>query len=268
MEFGTTVGKPSKSVGTAPSSTTCCLNTGRALDWRQKRRFSSLFVGKSLDMVWLAQQGHRIVGLELVDKAVQSFFEEAGMTPEKEMMGGHQRYVCPPFTLIQGDVFALEENTVQADAWYDRAAMIALPADMRDAYVEQLRRQTRAGAVGLLITYAYPQHEMEGPPFALHDEDVKRFFSDGFEVEHLEGMELEDERERGLSSITRACSKSHGFDAKATRFSVPYQVVEVEVQLVLFLHFLRAVHGVALKVRHVFCTRILCGSARRPEGVP
>ena len=163
--------------------------------------------GKSLDMVWLAQQGHRIVGLELVDKAVQSFFEEAGMTPEKEMMGGHQRYVCPPFTLIQGDVFALEENTVQADAWYDRAAMIALPADMRDAYVEQLRRQTRAGAVGLLITYAYPQHEMEGPPFALHDEDVKRFFSDGFEVEHLEGMELEDERERGLSSITLSVFK-------------------------------------------------------------
>ena len=163
--------------------------------------------GKSLDMVWLAQQGHRIVGLELVDKAVQSFFEEGSMTPEKEVIGGHQRYVCPPFTVIQGDVFALEENTVQADAWYDRAAMIALPADMRDAYVEQLRRQTKAGAVGLLITYAYPQDEMEGPPFALHDEDVKRFFSDGFEVEHLEGMELEDERGRGLSSITLSVFK-------------------------------------------------------------
>ena len=163
--------------------------------------------GKSLDMVWLAQQGHSIVGLELVDKAVQSFFEEGGMTPEKEVLGAHRRYVCPPFTVIQGDVFALEENTVQADAWYDRAAMIALPDVMRGAYVEQLRRQTKAGAAGLLITYAYPQHEMEGPPFALHDEDVKRFFSDGFEVEHLEGMELEDERGRGLSSITLSVFK-------------------------------------------------------------
>ena len=65
---------------------------------------------------------------------------------------------------------------------------------------------TRASRVAL-ITYAYPQDEMEGPPFALHDEDVKRFFSDGFEVEHLEGMELEDERGRGLSSITLSVFK-------------------------------------------------------------
>jgi thiopurine S-methyltransferase len=163
--------------------------------------------GKSLDMVWLADQGHEIVGLELVAQAVESFFLERNAQPEKEAIGQHVRYSSPPFTVIQGDLFALETNTVQADAWYDRAAMIALPNSQREAYVEQLRQQTKVGAVGLLITYAYPQDEMEGPPFALHDDDVRRFYTDGFEVEPLEHLELEDERDRGLSSITLSVFK-------------------------------------------------------------
>jgi hypothetical protein len=48
---------------------------------------------------------------------------------------------------------------------------------------------------------------MEGPPFALHDDDVRRFYTDGFEVEPLEHLELEDERDRGLSSITLSVFK-------------------------------------------------------------
>ena len=163
--------------------------------------------GKSLDMVWLAEQGHDVVGFELVRHAVESFFRERKVEPKKESLGRHRKYTSSPFTVIQGDFFDIGEKTVQADAWYDRAAMIALPNDVRAAYVEQLRRQTKPGAVGLLITYAYPQHEMEGPPFALHDEDVRRFYTDGFEIDQLDHVELEDERERGLSSITLSVFK-------------------------------------------------------------
>ena len=61
--------------------------------------------------------------------------------------------------------------------------------------------------MGLLITYAYPQHEMDGPPFALHDEDVRRFFAEGFALEQLDHVELEDERDRGLSNITLSVFK-------------------------------------------------------------
>ena len=163
--------------------------------------------GKSLDMVWLAEQGHRVVGLEMVEHAVQSFFAERSIQPERVEEQAVVRYEHTPFTLLQGDLFKVEPGRVQADAWYDRAAMIALPDAVRSAYVEQLRNQTKPGAVGLLITYAYPQHEMEGPPFALHDEDVERFYADGFEVERLEHQTLEDERGRGLSSITTSVFK-------------------------------------------------------------
>ena len=163
--------------------------------------------GKSLDMVWLAERGHNVIGLEMVELAVETFFRERNLTPEKAASQQHTTYRCGPYTVYHGDALALEANTLQVDAWYDRAAMIALPATARVGYVQQLRDQTSPGAVGLLITYAYPQEEMEGPPFSLPDEEVYRLFSDGFTVERLEEMQLEDERGRGLSAISSSVFK-------------------------------------------------------------
>ena len=163
--------------------------------------------GKSLDMVWLAERGHNVIGLEMVELAVETFFQERNLTPEKATSQQHTTYRSGPYTVYQGDALALEANTLQADAWYDRAAMIALPTTARDGYVQQLRDQTSPGAVGLLITYAYPQEEMEGPPFSLPDEEVYRLFSNGFTVERLENMQLEDERGRGLSAISSSVFK-------------------------------------------------------------
>lgn len=158
--------------------------------------------GKSLDMLWLAEQGYSVVGLDMVEQAVQTFFEENELEIVSTKTGKHVRHSSPPFTIFQGDFFQLKEGTVNADAWYDRAAMIAIPLASRKAYVDQIRKQTKPNAVGLLITFAYPQKEMEGPPFALHDEHVFELFSNGFEVECLENIDLGDEKERGLTSVT------------------------------------------------------------------
>ena len=156
--------------------------------------------GKSLDMNWFAQQGHTVTGLELVSRPVEEFFQERELIPEKEEFGDLIRYSASPFVLIQGDLFNVQPSLVQADVWYDRAAMVALPPSMRVAYVRQLLALTKAGAMGLLITFSYPANEMEGPPFSLPDEEVEALFSEHFELECLERITLEDERDRGLSS--------------------------------------------------------------------
>ena len=36
--------------------------------------------GKSLDMLWLADQGHNVVGVELAKQAVEDFFQESKLT--------------------------------------------------------------------------------------------------------------------------------------------------------------------------------------------
>ena len=163
--------------------------------------------GKSLDMLWLAKQGYSIVGLEMVEQAIHTFFNENQLSPESTQFGKLMKHSSPPFTIFQGDVFALEAGTVQADAWYDRAAMVAIPPSTRESYVQQIRQQTKPGAVGLLITLTYPQHEADGPPFSLTDEDAFSLFSEGFEIERLEVIDVSDEKDRGVSSVTSSVFK-------------------------------------------------------------
>ena len=43
---------------------------------------------------------------------------------------------------------------------------------------------------------------MEGPPFSLTDEHVFSLFSQGFEVELLEIIDLSDEKDHSLTSVT------------------------------------------------------------------
>ena len=166
--------------------------------------------GKTLDMEWLAQQGHEVTGLELVRRPVEAFFEQRGLMPEKDDLGDVVRYSASPFVLVQGDMFKVQPEHVQADAWYDRAAMVALPPSMRPAYVRHLQLLTKSGAVGLLISFSYPENELQGPPYSLSDDEVENLFSHHFELECLERINLEDERDRGLSS-------SHSSVYKITR---------------------------------------------------
>jgi len=50
--------------------------------------------GKSLDMVWLRQQGCYVLGVELSQIAVRDFFREQGMTPERVSGGGFDNHIA------------------------------------------------------------------------------------------------------------------------------------------------------------------------------
>jgi thiopurine S-methyltransferase len=158
-------------------------------------------------MIWLAKQGHSVTGLEMVEQAVKTFFSENELEYNTIENSNQKIHTSEPYTIIQGNIFDIESGLLKADAWYDRAAMIAIEPSDRKPYVEQIRNQTNAGAAGLLITFAYPQEQMEGPPFALHDTHVYDLFSEGFMVECLEKIQLEDDKDRGLSNVTSTVFK-------------------------------------------------------------
>lgn len=133
--------------------------------------------GKSLDMVWLAAQGLRVLGVELSPLAVAQFFEGQGVTPEvrESALGTHYR--AGDIEILCGDIFALDAETLgSCEAAYDRAALIALPTDMRPDYVQHVYGQLAAGYRGLLMTLDYPQAQMDGPPFSVDDAEVQGLF--------------------------------------------------------------------------------------------
>ena len=97
--------------------------------------------GKTLDLAWLAAQGLEVLGVELSEKAVSDFFEEHDLRPEIDQLDGFRRYRVAGITLLQGDFFALQaEHLAQCRAFYDRAALIALPPEQRVDAGQQLAR--------------------------------------------------------------------------------------------------------------------------------
>ncbi|WP_265324930.1 thiopurine S-methyltransferase [Pseudomonas aeruginosa] len=143
--------------------------------------------GKTLDLAWLAAQGLEVLGVELSEKAVSDFFEEHDLRPEIDQLDGFRRYRVAGITLLQGDFFALQaEHLAQCRAFYDRAALIALPPEMRERYAGHLQAVLPTRSLGLLVTIDYPQAEMAGPPFAVPDEEVRGYYAGGWRIEELE----------------------------------------------------------------------------------
>ena len=139
--------------------------------------------GKTIDMRWLNQQGLHVVGVELSEKAVQDFFSEGGMEPRVEVRGHFKVYSVEACEIWCGDFFALKARDIgNCSALYDRAALIALPAEMRWRYVECLNRILPADCRGLLISLDYEQSEIAGPPFSVPEEEVMQLLSPEWRV--------------------------------------------------------------------------------------
>ena len=127
--------------------------------------------GKSVDLRWIAEQGNRVVGVELSRIAVEAFFHEQQL--EYSVAAGDlRRYdaIGADITIYCGDFFELDGLT--CDAHYDRGALVALPAAMRPAYAAQVDRLLSDGAHQFVITLAYDDRIADGPPFSLGDDEV------------------------------------------------------------------------------------------------
>ena len=161
--------------------------------------------GKSEDLRWLAEQGHDVVGVELSLVAAKAFAAEQDVVFTET----HE----PPFTVLRGskityyvgDFFEFSrEREGVFPLFYDRAALIALPPEMRPTYVSNLTSLTEPRAEGLLITLEYDPSQMHGPPFAVPEGEVHRLFSTFDCRKLLESDCLDDEprfKARGLTSL-------------------------------------------------------------------
>jgi thiopurine S-methyltransferase len=147
--------------------------------------------GKSLDLMWLASHGLRVMGVELSEQAVEAFFSEQNLTPRISQRVGFKVYQADLIELWCGDFFALEaEMLAYCTALYDRAALIALPPLMRAQYAEHLNHLLQRGCQGLLVTLDYEQTQKAGPPFAVTDEEVKVLLGAHWALQVLEEQDV------------------------------------------------------------------------------
>ena len=170
---------------------------------------ASVFVplcGKAADMAWLRDRGHTVLGVELSDIACRDFFIEQGIDHRTSSVPLYTRFEGDQITLLAGDFFNLtHDDLVQVDAVYDRAALVALPPRDRVRYASLLCAQLPASAPVLLVSLDYPQHRMDGPPFAVGVDEIHDLFEARFQIQSLGEMDIIDEeprfRDRGLDSL-------------------------------------------------------------------
>ena len=132
--------------------------------------------GMSLDIDWLLEQGCRVTGVELSSLAIERLFARLGLQPVVATEGALECWRADGLAVFVGDFFLLPHAAIgQVDAVYDRAALIALPPQMRQRYATHLDR-VADGAPQLLVTLQYDQAQVAGPPFCVDEQELRRLY--------------------------------------------------------------------------------------------
>jgi len=181
---------------------------------------ASIFIplcGKSLDLLWLAAQGHSVIGSELSPIAVRAFFRENRLEPTRRPVGALTLWEHGNIRILCGDFFRLTAADLgDIAAVYDRAALTALPEDVRPAYLAHLAKIVPADCLTLLLTTEEPEDgETEDQPFAVADE-ISSLYAATFAIEliHVESLFEADPAGDGHGEI-RVEHKVYRLDPKA-----------------------------------------------------
>lgn len=171
--------------------------------------------GKSPDLLWLRQQGARVLGVELSEIAVQDFFRENALKVEVNTRPGFDCYRTEGITIFCGDLFDFpREETSDVRGVYDRGALVALPVGMRQDYADRLCRILPADSRILLVSYDYDQTQIPGPPFSVPLPEIESLFGGVFHVEQLVEQDALPShkilQQRGVGKLTEfACLLTH-----------------------------------------------------------
>ncbi len=167
--------------------------------------------GKSVDLVWLAAQGNRVIGVELSQLAVEAFFAEqrldftvsAGPLQRFDAVGADIAIFCGDFMELDG---------IRCDAHYDRGALVALTAELRPGYAAKVRSLLTDDAEQLVITLGYDQSVAAGPPFHISDDEVLGYWPELERIDCYDDTENAPPKflEAGLTEVIETVWRSAG----------------------------------------------------------
>ncbi len=134
--------------------------------------------GKTVDLLWLADRGLDVVGVELSEIAVEAFFAEQNLAFRRDDSGSLPAWtaVDKKLTVYCGDYF--DFSCDPCDALFDRGALVALPETLRPAYAVHTKTLLKTTASQVLVTLEYEQQRVAGPPFSVLADEVLRYWPD------------------------------------------------------------------------------------------
>lgn len=162
-------------------------------------------------MIWLANAGYRVVGVDFSTAAIAGFFSEWVSPSEyavEQLNTGERVWRAGDFAVVEADIFKLSATAVrcaldpasQPGFFYDRAGLTAIRHEEHEAYVAAIGRLVQPAAAGLLICVEHNGYNL-APPFSISESEVNAIFSD-FRVRLLERTERPTRGYEGLGITT------------------------------------------------------------------
>ncbi|XP_078677380.1 uncharacterized protein LOC144913996 [Branchiostoma floridae x Branchiostoma belcheri] len=146
--------------------------------------------GKTLDMKWLVDQGHTVVGVEFAKQPVEELFQENNMTPNVSDVPGMPNgklYQSGKLSVYCCDFFDFTSKVAgQFDAVWDRASLIAINVADRERYAASITSLLKSDGHYLLETLEYDQTKMNGPPYTVPGQVVEQLYGAKWDIRHLE----------------------------------------------------------------------------------
>jgi len=145
--------------------------------------------GKSLDLKWLANLGHKVVGVECCSLPVESFFQEHHMEHVRERVSEQcTRYKSTDdmIHIYHCDLFHFTpQMDCQFDALWDRGSLVAINPDDRKQYVDLMLSLMHNDCRYLLNTVEYDDRDFKGPPSNVPQSTVHQLYGERCHIRRL-----------------------------------------------------------------------------------
>ncbi|XP_054620635.1 probable thiopurine S-methyltransferase isoform X1 [Dunckerocampus dactyliophorus] len=177
-------------------------NINKVVAGRTGVRFFFPLCGKAVDMKWLADMGHSVVGVEICEKAIQQFFKESNLTYSEEpvpAIPGAKVYKSleKNISLYKCDLYNFSSSIEgKFGAVWDRGSLVAINPRDREKYSALIISLMANDCRYLLSTLMYNPDLYKGPPFVVPGEQVHSLFEEKCNIEQLLSEDAITDRHR------------------------------------------------------------------------
>jgi thiopurine S-methyltransferase len=173
--------------------------------------------GKTLDMIFLKEQGFKVIGSEFSEKACLDFYKENNIEFKRSNKDGFIVFESKMINLYCGDYFKLKLDK-KISYLYDRAAIVALDPKDRQKYADKHTELLIPSGKALLLSFEYDQCLCSGPPFSIEESLIQEYFNNGFNIELIENNEIEIGNPRMIEAgVKKAIQKAYLLNRKAAQ---------------------------------------------------
>ncbi|XP_062582810.1 probable thiopurine S-methyltransferase [Saccostrea cucullata] len=167
----------------------------RLINGRKNIKIFIPLCGKTVDIKWLWEMGHTVIGVDLAKKALEEFFKEQNIS-----------YTVSNLAEGKGEVFTSEDKRIKLyccdlfkfnssceglmDAIWDRGSLVAIEKEDRRRYAELMKSLMAEGCQYLAETLEYDETKFGGPPRIVSEQTITDLFGDKLEITHLERKDI------------------------------------------------------------------------------